>query len=272
MISLFMHGGPSQIELFDEKPRLRELSGTELPESIRGTQRLTGMTSGQKSFPVQGSPFAFQRAPNSGNAVSELLPHLARQADRLCIVRSMTTEAINHDPAITLLQTGHQLPGRPSTGAWLSYGLGAETEELPAYVVLLSRGSAARPDDPLYARLWGSGFLPGSHQGTCFRSQGDAVLYLNHPANLDFSTRRRLLDANTALNRLRFSDVGDPEILARIQQHELAFRMQSSVPELTDTSDETEATLERYGPDAQRPGTFSANCLLARRLCERGVR
>ncbi|MFM8289769.1 MAG: DUF1501 domain-containing protein, partial [Planctomycetaceae bacterium] len=223
-------------------------------------------------FPVQGSPFAFQRAPNSGNAVSELLPHLARQADRLCIVRSMTTEAINHDPAITLLQTGHQLPGRPSTGAWLSYGLGAETEELPAYVVLLSRGSAARPDDPLYARLWGSGFLPGSHQGTCFRSQGDAVLYLNHPANLDFSTRRRLLDANTALNRLRFSDVGDPEILARIQQHELAFRMQSSVPELTDTSDETEATLERYGPDAQRPGTFSANCLLARRLCERGVR
>jgi hypothetical protein len=184
----------------------------------------------------------------------------------------MTTEAINHDPAITLLQTGHQLPGRPSAGAWLSYGLGAETAELPAYVVLLSRGSAARPDDPLYARLWGSGFLPGSHQGTCFRSQGDPVLYLNHPAGLDEATRRRLLDANKALNRVRFTDVGDPEILARIEQHELAFRMQRSIPELTDTRDETEATLNRYGPDSQRPGTFAANCLLARRLCERGVR
>lgn len=272
VISLFMHGGPSQIELFDEKPRLRELAGTELPESIRGTQRLTGMTSGQKSFPVLGSPFAFLRSPNSGNSVSDLLPHLARQADRLCIVRSMTTEAINHDPAITLLQTGHQLPGRPSAGAWLSYGLGAETAELPAYVVLLSRGSAARPDDPLYARLWGSGFLPGSHQGTCFRSQGDPVLYLNHPAGLDEATRRRLLDASTALNRVRFADVGDPEILARIEQHELAFRMQRSIPELTDTRDESEATLNRYGPDSQRPGTFAANCLLARRLCERGVR
>jgi uncharacterized protein (DUF1501 family) len=221
---------------------------------------------------VLGSPFAFLRSPNSGNSVSDLLPHLARQADRLCIVRSMTTEAINHDPAITLLQTGHQLPGRPSAGAWLSYGLGAETAELPAYVVLLSRGSAARPDDPLYARLWGSGFLPGSHQGTCFRSQGDPVLYLNHPAGLDEATRRRLLDANKALNRVRYTDVGDPEILARIEQHELAFRMQRSIPELTDTRDETEATLNRYGPDSQRPGTFAANCLLARRLCERGVR
>jgi len=272
VISLFMHGGPSQIELLDEKPRLRDLAGSELPESVRGTQRLTGMTSGQKSFPVLGSPFSFRRGPQSGNAVSELLPHLAGQADRLCIVRSLTTEAINHDPAITLLQTGHQLPGRPSAGAWLSYGLGAETEELPAYVVLLSRGSAARPDDPLYARLWGAGFLPGSHQGTCFRSQGDPVLYLNHPAGLDAAHRARLRQTTGELNQLRFDATGDPEIVARMAQHELAFRMQRSIPELTHLGDETAATLDRYGPDARRPGTFAANCLLARRLCERGVR
>jgi hypothetical protein len=201
-----------------------------------------------------------------------LLPSLAGRADDLCIVRSLTTEAINHDPAITYLQTGNQLPGRPSLGAWLSYGLGNESQDLPTYVVLLSRGSAARPDDPLYARLWGSGFLPSNHQGTSFRSQGDPVLYLSHPAELDAKTRRRLLDAGTTLNRRRLEVMGDPEIATRISQHELAFRMQAAVPELTALSGETAATLDRYGPDARRPGTFAANCLLARRMMERGVR
>ena len=272
VISLFMHGGPSQIELLDEKPRLRELRGSELPNSIRGTQRLTGMTASQKSFPVLGSTFDFHASGQSGNSLSELLPNLAGRADDLCIVRSLTTEAINHDPAITYLQTGNQLPGRPSLGAWLSYGLGNESQDLPTYVVLLSRGSAARPDDPLYARLWGSGFLPSNHQGTSFRSQGDPVLYLSHPAELDAKTRRRLLDAGTTLNRRRLEVMGDPEIATRISQHELAFRMQAAVPELTTLSGETAATLDRYGPDARRPGTFAANCLLARRMMERGVR
>jgi len=272
VISLFMHGGPSQIELLDEKPRLKDLNGSELPDSIRGTQRLTGMTAHQKSFPVRASLFDFHSHGQSGNRFSELLPSLGQWADDLCIVRSLTTEAINHDPAITFLQTGNQLPGRPSLGAWLSYGLGNESEELPTYVVLLSRGSAARPDDPLYARLWGSGFLPSNHQGTSFRSQGDPVLYLTHPSRLDAETRRRLLDAGKTLNRRRLEVTGDPEIATRIAQHELAFRMQSSVPELTELSGETQATLDRYGPDALRPGTFAANCLLARRMVERGVR
>ena len=272
VISLFMHGGPSQIELLDEKPRLRELRGSELPDSIRGTQRLTGMTSSQKSFPVMGSVFDFQTCGQSGQRLSALLPNLATKADELCVIRSLTTEAINHDPAITFLQTGHQLPGRPSLGAWLSYGLGNESLDLPTYVVLLSRGSAARPDDPLYARLWGSGFLPSNHQGTSFRSQGDPVLYLTHPAGLDAGARRRLLDAGRTLNRRRLEVTGDPEIATRIAQHELAFRMQSSVPELTELSGETAAVLTRYGADVQRPGTFAANCLLARRMVERGVR
>lgn len=272
VISLFMHGGPSQIELLDEKPRLRELRGSELPDSIRGTQRLTGMTSSQKSFPVMGSAFGFQTYGQSGQRLSELLPHLATQADELCVIRSLTTEAINHDPAITFLQTGNQLPGRPSLGAWLSYGLGNESQDLPTYVVLLSRGSAARPDDPLYARLWGSGFLPSNHQGTSFRSQGDPVLYLTHPGGLDTGARRRLLAAGATLNRRRLELTGDPEIATRIAQHELAFRMQSSIPELTEISGETAAVRNRYGADVQRPGTFAANCLLARRMVERGVR
>ncbi|MFN9374836.1 MAG: DUF1501 domain-containing protein [Planctomycetaceae bacterium] len=272
VISLFMHGGPSQIELLDEKPRLRELRGSELPDSIRGTQRLTGMTSSQKSFPVMGSVFEFQSCGQSGQRLSELLPYLSTQADQLCVIRSLTTTAINHDPAITFLQTGNQLPGRPSLGAWLSYGLGNESQDLPTYVVLFSRGSAARPDDPLYARLWGSGFLPSNHQGTSFRSQGDPVLYLTHPAGLDAGARQRLLDAGRTLNRRRLEVTGDPEIATRIAQHELAFRMQSAVPELTETSGETAAVLERYGADVRRPGTFAANCLLARRMVERGVR
>src|SRR5687768_15414516 len=201
VIYLFMHGGPSSLDLFDHKSELKKLHGQELPSSVRGDQRLTGMTSGQKSLPVAASLFAFKRHGQSGAWLSELLPHTASVADELCFIRSMTTEAINHDPAVTLLQTGHQQPGRPSFGAWASYGLGSENQSLPAFVVLLSRGSAARPADPLYARLWGSGFLPSSHQGVSFRSSGDPVLYLSNPAGVDATTRRDQLDVIAALNR-----------------------------------------------------------------------
>ncbi len=272
IIYLFMHGGPSQVDLFDHKPRLADWHGQELPSSVRGTQRLTGMTSGQASFPVTASRFRFDRHGQSGACMSELLPHLATVADDLCIVRSITTEAINHDPAVTYLQTGHQQPGRPSFGAWLSYGLGRENDDLPAFIVLLSRGSAARPADPLYARLWGAEFLPSQHQGVQFRSHDEPVLYLQNPPGLEASTRRRMLDALSTLNRERQQLVGDPEISARIEQYETAFRMQSAVPELTNLSSEPKHIFELYGADAQRPGSFAANCLLARRLVERGVR
>jgi hypothetical protein len=272
VISLFMHGGPSQLDLWDEKPGLRSLHGQELPESVRGDQRLTGMTSGQASKPVTASLFRFERHGASGVAVSELLPHLGSVVDELCLIHSMHTEAINHDPAVTMLQTGHQQPGRPSFGAWASYGLGSENSNLPAFVVLLSRGSAARPADPLYARLWGSGFLPSNHQGVALRSSGDPVLYLANPPGVTDSMRRDQLDALAQLNRTAAEREVDPEITTRIAQYEMAFRMQSSVPELTDLRDEPQATFEAYGPQAARPGTFAANCLLARRLVERGVR
>ena len=272
IIYLFMHGGPSQVDLFDYKSALAEWHGRELPASVRGTQRLTGMTSGQASLPVAASMFKFARHGESGAWMSELLPHLASVADDLCIVRSVTTEAINHDPAVTYLQTGHQLPGRPSFGAWLSYGLGRETDDLPAFVVLLSRGSAARPADPLYARLWGAEFLPSQHQGVQFRSDGEPVLFLRNPPGMDADSRRRMLDTLAGLNRERQSVVGDPEIAARIEQYETAFRMQSAVPELTDLATEPKHTFDLYGAAAQRPGSFAANCLLARRLVERGVR
>jgi hypothetical protein len=272
VIYLFMHGGPSQMDLFDHKPGLRALHGQELPPSVRGTQRLTGMTSGQKSLPVTASLFKFARHGQSGAWVSELMPHTAKVVDDLCIIHSMHTEAINHDPAVTYLQTGHQQPGRPSFGAWASYGLGCESQSLPAFVVLLSRGSAARPADPLYARLWGSGFLPSNHQGVAFRNSGDPVLYLSNPAGISAGARREQLDALAALNRRQMEVQHDPEIETRIAQYEMAFRMQSSVPELTDLSGESEATLDAYGPQARQPGSFAANCLLARRLAERGVR
>ncbi len=272
VIYLFMHGGPSQMDLFDHKPQLKKLHGTELPPSVRGDQRLTGMTSGQKSLPVASSLFAFRQHGESGATFSELLPHLSQRADDLCVVKSMHTEAINHDPAVTYLQTGHQQPGRPSMGAWLSYGLGSENQNLPGFVVLLSRGSAARPDDPLHTRLWGSAFLPSNHQGVSFRSQGDPVLYLSNAPGIDRQTRRRLLDGIAKLNRQQLDVAGDPEINTRIAQFELAHRMQMSVPELTDTTDETKATMELYGPDVDHPGSFAANCLLARRMAERGVR
>jgi hypothetical protein len=272
IIYLFMHGGPSHVDLFDYKPELARLHGQELPDSVRGTQRLTGMTSNQKTLPLVASPFPFRPSGECGAQISELLPHLAEQADRLCIVRSLNTEAINHDPAVTYLQTGHQQPGRPSLGAWLSYGLGNETDDLPAFVVLLSRGSAARPDDPLYARLWGSAFLPSSHQGVAFRSVGDPVLYLSNPPGVDGGTRREMLNALHSLNKHRQQTVGDPEIGTRVAQYELASRMQASVPELTDLAREPESTFKLYGDEARRPGSYAANCLLARRMVERGVR
>jgi uncharacterized protein (DUF1501 family) len=272
VIYLFMHGGPSQLDLFDHKPGLKALHGTELPESVRGTQRLTGMTSGQKSLPVTSSLFDFKQHGQCGAWVSELMPHTAQVADDLCFIRSMHTEAINHDPAVTFLQTGHQQPGRPSLGAWCSYGLGSENSSLPAFVVLISRGSAARPADPLYARLWGAGFLPSGHQGVSFRSSGDPVLYLSNPAGLDGPARREELSAITELNRAQMARQLDPEIETRIAQYEMAYRMQTSVPELTALKDETDATFAAYGPQARVPGTYAANCLLARRLAERGVR
>jgi hypothetical protein len=272
VIYLFMHGGPSQLDLFDHKPDLRRRHGEELPASLRGTQRLTGMTSGQKAFPVTASLFQFARHGRSGAWVSELLPHTAGIVDELCFIRSMHTEAINHDPAVTLLQTGHQQPGRPSFGSWASYGLGSENRDLPAFTVLLSRGSAARPADPLYARLWGSGFLPSNHQGVGFRSAGDPVLYLSNPPGLDAATRRDQLDTLAALNRSAAERQLDPEIETRVAQYEMAYRMQASVPGLLDLGDEPARSFDAYGPQSRVPGTFAANCLLARRLAERGVR
>ena len=273
VIYLFMHGGPSQMELFDYKPALSKWNGTELPDSVRGDQRLTGMTSGQASLPIAAPrQFEFKQHGQSGAWISDLLPNLAKVSDDICFIKSLNTEAINHDPAVTLLQTGHQQPGRPSLGAWTSYGIGSENEDLPGFVVLISRGSAARPADPLYARLWGTGFLPSSHQGVNFRKSGDPVLYLSNPPGLDAATRRNMLDGLAKLNRKQFEFYGDPEIETRIAQYEMAYRMQTSVPQLTDLSDETPRTFELYGEQSRTRGTFAANCLLARRLAERGVR
>ncbi len=272
IIYLFMHGGPSQLDLFDHKPDLRKYHGAELPASVRGDQRLTGMTSGQASFPVTSSLYSFARHGQSGGWVSEILPETAGIVDDICIIPSMHTEAINHDPALTLLQTGHQQPGRPSFGAWASYGLGTENQNLPAFVVLLSNGSAARPTDPLYARLWGSGFLPSNHQGVAFRSGSDPVLYLSNSPGIDVATRRDQLNVLAALNTQRASESRDPEIETRITQYEMAFRMQSSVPDLVSMNDESAATFDAYGPESRQPGTFARHCLLARRMAERGVR
>ncbi len=272
VIYLFQSGAPSQMELFDYKPRLRDLTGTELPDSVRGGQRLTGMTSGQTSFPVAASLFRFERHGNSGAWVSELMPHVAKVADDLCFIKSMYTEAINHDPAVTFFQTGFQLAGRPSIGAWLAYGLGSENRDLPAFVVMISQGSGNPNDQPLADRQWGSGFLPTKYQGVKFRSLGDPVLYLSDPAGFSTQARRRFIDDVARLNQIEMDEFGDPEIATRIVQYEMAYKMQSSVPELTDLSKEPARTFELYGPDARKPGTFAANCLLARRLAERGVR
>ena len=272
VIYLFQSGAPSQMELFDYKPRLKDLTGTELPDSVRSGQRLTGMTSGQTSFPVAASLFRFEQHGKSGAWVSELMPHVAKVADDLCFVKSMYTEAINHDPAVTFFQTGFQLAGRPSIGAWLAYGLGSENRDLPAFVVMISQGSGNPNDQPLADRQWGSGFLPTKYQGVKFRSQGDPVLYLSDPAGFSSQARRRFIDDATRLNQLEMDEFGDPEIATRIVQYEMAYKMQSSVPELTDLSKEPTRTFELYGPDAHKPGTFAANCLLARRMAERGVR
>ncbi len=272
VVYLFQSGGPSHLELLDHKPRLKEFHGQELPDSIRQGQRLTGMTSGQTSFPVIAPKFGFSQAGGAGTWISDLLPHTAQQIDRICLVRSMHTEAINHDPAITFVQTGSQQPGRPSLGAWLSYGLGSESENLPAFVVLISHGTGKDANQGLLERLWGAGFLPSSHQGVKLRSAGDAVLFLSDPPGIDRGLRRTMLDGLAALNERQLRETGDPEIATRIAQYEMAFGMQASVPELTDISGESATTMEAYGDDAKKPGTFAANCLLARRLLERGVR
>ena len=271
VIYLFQSGAPSQIELFDYKPKLRQLRGTDLPDSVRQGQRLTAMTATQASFPIVPSMFSFRQRGQSGAWVSELLPHTAEIADKLCFVKSMHTEAINHDPAVTFFQTGAQLAGRPSIGAWISYGLGSENRDLPAFVVMVSSGSG-RSGQPLYDRLWGSGFLPTRYQGVKFRSVGDPVLFLTDPDGIDRNARRRYLDDLGKLNAIKYEDFGDPEILTRVAQYEMAFRMQASVPELTDLSSEPDSTFELYGEDARKPGTYAANCLLARRLLERDVR
>lgn len=269
VIYLFQSGGPSQLELYDPKPLLRQMNGEDLPESIRKGQRLTGMTAGQSSFPLAGSQFDFAQYGQSGAWVSELMPHTAQIADELCFVKSMYTEAINHDPAITFIQTGSQFPGRPSIGSWLSYGLGSENENLPGFVVLVTKNKFGQP---LYARLWGNGFLPSQHQGVQFRAGKDAVLYLNNPPGLDPIDRRMQLDYLKQLQETQHESLGDPEINARVAQYEMAFRMQSSVPEIMDTSGEPDYIYQMYGEDAKEPGTFAANCLLARRLAERDVR
>jgi uncharacterized protein (DUF1501 family) len=272
VIYLFMQGGPSQMDLFDHKPALANRHGDELPDSVRMGQRLTGMSLKQSGLPLAPSPFKFARHGKCGAWVSELLPHTAKIVDDLCFVRGVHTEAINHDPAITFLQTGHQQPGRPSFGSWVSYGLGTENRDLPGFVVLISRGSAVSPADPLYARLWGSGFLPSSHQGVSFRGNGDPVLYLSNPEGVSSDDRRRMLDTLSKLNHEQHATALDPEINTRIAQYEMAYRMQTSVPELTDLSDETAETFDLYGPESRTPGTFAANCLMARRLAERDVR
>jgi hypothetical protein len=272
VIYLFQSGAPSQFESFDHKPTLAKMAGVDLPDSIRDGQRLTGMTSGQASFPIAPSAFKFARHGASGAEVSELFPHTAGVVDDLLIVRSMKTEAINHDPAITFCQTGSQLGGRPSMGAWVAYGLGSLNDDLPSYVVMTSRGTGRANGQPLYDRLWGSGFLPSSHQGVKLRAAADPVLYLANPAGCSRQDRRELLDDLGRLNHLKHEQVGDPEILTRVSQYEMAFRMQTSVPDLTDISDEPEHVLDMYGPDVRRPGTYARNCLLARRLAERDVR
>jgi hypothetical protein len=272
VIYLFQSGGPSQLELYDNKPLLGDKHGSELPDSVRMGQRLTGMTSGQKSFPIIASKFKFAKHGQCGMELSELLPHTAKIADDICLVRSLHTEAINHDPAITFIQTGSQQPGRPSLGAWASYGLGNVAADLPAFVVMISHGSGKDSNQGLLDRLWGSGFLPSSHQGVKLRGSGDPVLFLTDPPGIDRALRRQMLDGLRQLNEQQFEQTGDPEIATRIAQFELAFKMQTSVPVLTNLADEPEATFDLYGPDSRKPGTFAANCLLARRLVEKGVR
>lgn len=272
VIYLFMAGGPSQMDMFDYKPAMQDWYDKDLPDSVRGDQRLTTMTSGQSRFPIAPSKYAFERVGESGAYVSELLPYHKKIMDEVTLIQTVHTEAINHDPGITFLCTGNELPGRPSIGAWLSYGLGSENQDLPAFVVMTPRWSGRRDAQALYNRLWGSGFMPSRHQGVSLRSEGDPVLFLSNPSGVDEGRRRRMLDSLDRLNQQHHNDIGDPETRARIAQYEMAFRMQSSVPELTDISGESQDVLDLYGPEVTEPGTFAASCLLARRLAERGVR
>jgi len=270
VIYLFQHGAPSQLDLFDYKPGLQARRGTELPDSIRMGQRLTGMTAYQAKFPTAPSLFQFAQHGESGAWLSDLLPYTAKVADELCIVKSLQTEAINHDPAVTFFQTGFQIAGRPSIGAWISYGLGAESEDLPAFVVMVSQGLGN--SQALADRQWGSGFLPTKFQGVKFRSGADPVLYLSNPPGYSDEARKEFLGDLAKMNELTYQEYQDPEVSTRISQYEMAFRMQHSVPELTDLSKEPASTFEMYGPDSRTPGTYAANCILARRLAERGVR
>ena len=269
VIYLFQSGGPSQLDLFDYKPALKRNHGEQLPDEVRRGQRLTGMSANQSSIPLAGSVFDFRQYGDSGLWISELMPHTAAIVDDLCVVRSMYTEAINHDPAITFFQTGSQIAGRPSMGSWVSYGLGSDAEDLPAFIVLVSAGQGGQP---LYSRLWGNGFLDSHYQGVQFRSGKDPVLFLSNPDGICQSGRRQLMDTLSHLNRVQWEQELDPEIESRIAQYEMAFRMQASVPEVTQINDEPESTFAMYGDDARKPGTYAANCLLARRLVERGVR
>lgn len=270
IVYLFMSGGPSQFETFDYKPKLVDMMGQDLPESVRGGQRLTGMSAAQSSLPIAPSFTGFKQYGETQTWVSDLLPHTAQVVDDLCIVKSVYTEHINHDPAITFFQTGHQLPGRPSIGSWLSYGLGSDNENLPSFIVLVSKDGGK--DQPLYSRLWGNGFLPTEHQGVQFRSGKDPVLFLNNPEGYDGKDRQEMLEYLKKLNQFQNEEINDPEIDARIAQYEMAFRMQTSVPEVMDTSDESDETFEMYGPESRDSGTYAANCLLARKLLEKDVK
>ena len=269
VIYLFQSGAPSQLDLFDHKPLLNKMNGKELPASVLGNQRLTGMTAGQTTFPLAGSIFDFKQHGQSGAWVSELMPFTSKIVDNLCFIKSMYTEAINHDPAITFLQTGSQLPGRPSIGSWLSYGLGTDNKNLPEFVVLLTKDKYGQP---LYSRLWGNGFLPSQHQGVQFRSGKDPVLYLDNPPGVTQDNRKMQLHHLKELQKIQHQDVGDPEILSRMRQYEMAFRMQTSVPEVMDVSNEPDYIFDLYGKDSKTPGSFAANCLLARKLIEKDVK
>ena len=270
---IFLHqsGGPSQLETFDYKPGLARFQGTQIPDSVRQGQRVA-QTMGQSLLPVAKSLYSFAQYGKSGTWVSELLPHTAKIVDDITVIKTMYTDAINHDPAITFIQTGFQQPGRPSMGAWLSYGLGSENDSLPAFVVLLSQAHAINADQPLFSRLWGSGFLPSSYQGVRFRAGSDPVLFLEDPPGIDKTARREMLDAVAKLNQMKHDAYGDPEIETRIAQYEMAYRMQTSVPDLMDLSKEPDSIFELYGPESRKPGTYASNCLLARRLAERDVR
>ncbi|MEI6248016.1 MAG: DUF1501 domain-containing protein [Verrucomicrobiota bacterium] len=272
ILCLFQSGGLSHVDLFDHKPMLKQMAGKDLPPSVKGTQRLTGMTSGQGSYPCTPALKDGKLCGKNGLWISDLLPHLQTVADEMCFIKSLYTEAINHDPAITFMNTGNQLPGYASMGAWASYGLGTENANLPAFIAMVSQGTGKNPGQPVFSRLWGSGFLPSNHQGVGLRPGANPVLYLQNPPSVDGAQRRELLDDLSALNAERAKEIADPETITRIKAYEMAYRMQTSVPELTDISSESKATLESYGPEVTRPGSYAANCLLARRLLERDVR